>query len=261
MALDMSLLFGEVMHARLFPKRNHFLYRIFYMAMPLSRLKSLPIAHNRFGLFSFYDKDHGQRDGSSLVAWASDILNQYGVNQADGEIVLVCMPRVLGYVFNPVSFWLCLDKQGRLRAVLNEVNNTFGERHTYLCVHADQRPIEATDSLVAKKVFHVSPMLKREGHYTFRFDYSEQAFTAAIDYFDGNNNKQLVTRLTGNTKPMSKRNLRRAFLLYPLVTMKAMALIHWQALKLLSGGISFNKKPEQLTRRVTGTTSIRKTEI
>jgi hypothetical protein len=258
MAIDAKLIFGKVMHARLFPKTNRFLYRIFYMSLPLSKLAKLPIAYNRAAPISFYDKDHGACDGSNLELWARNILKQFDISQADGEIVLVCMPRVLGYVFNPVSFWLCLDKQGKLRAVLSEVNNTFGECHTYICAHPDQRPIEPTDSIIAEKVFHVSPMLKREGHYEFSFDFTDQQFKVWIDYFDGDQKKQLVTWLAGNQQTMTKTSLRQAFWLYPLVTFKAMTLIHWQALKLLTRGFAFFKKPQQLEARVTGSEKLSK---
>ncbi len=246
------------MHTRLFPKTNRFLYRIFYMSLPLSKLNQMPVAYNCSATMSFYDKDHGACDGSNLEVWARNILQQYEITQADGEIVLVCMPRVFGYVFNPVSFWLCLDKKGQLRAVLSEVNNTFGERHTYICAHPDQRPIEPTDSLIADKVFHVSPMLKCEGHYEFSFDYTDQQFKAWIDYFDGEQKKQLVTWLAGKHKNMTKSSLRQAFYLYPLVTFKAMTLIHWQALKSLTRGFTFFKKPQQLETRVSGSEKLSK---
>lgn len=258
MAINPKIIFGKVMHSRLFPKTNRFLYRIFYMSLPLSKLNQLPIAYNTPAAMSFYDADHGACDGSSLELWARGILAQFDITEADGEIVLVCMPRVFGYVFNPVSFWLCLDKQGRLRAVLSEVNNTFGERHTYICAHPDKSPIEPTDSLIAEKVFHVSPLLKREGHYEFSFDFTDQQFKAWIDYFDGEQKKQLITWVAGNSKTMTKTTLRKAFWLYPLVTFKAMTLIHWQALKLLSRGFTFFKKPQQLGARVSASEKLSK---
>ena len=120
------------MHGRLFPKRNSFTYGIYYLSLPLSKLKNLPISYNRFGPLSFYDRDHGHCDGSTLENWARDILKTYNITKADGEMTLICMPRVFGYVFNPVSFWLCRDKDQKLRAVLCEVHNTFGQRHTYI---------------------------------------------------------------------------------------------------------------------------------
>lgn len=256
-----QIMTGKVMHGRLFPKRNSFTYGIYYLALPLRALSSdSPLAHNRPAALSFYDRDHGLCDGSDLTSWAGAILRDYGLEdlQDDGDITLVCMPRVLGYVFNPVSFWLCRDKGGNLRAVLCEVHNTFGERHTYICAHEDHRPIKPDDILKGEKTFHVSPLLKREGHYTFRFDISDEAFRVWIDFFDGEGEKQLVTSLMGKLKPMTQSSLRAAFWSHPLVTFKAIFLIHWQALKLLSKGIKYISKPAQKQERISATDNLTK---
>jgi len=242
---EAQLFFGKVMHGRLFPKRNSFTYGIYYLAFPLSQIKTLPIAYNHFAPLSFYDRDHGHCDGSDLEKWARGIFINYGIKEADGEIKLICMPRVLGYTFNPVSFWLCHDAKGNLRTVLCEVHNTFGERHTYLCAHDDHRPIAHDDILKGDKLFHVSPLLQREGHYEFRFDTRDDKFGVWIDFFDGEGKKKLVTSLIGNLEPMNSSTLRKAFWAYPLVTFKAITLIHWQALKLLAKGIKYLSKPAQ----------------
>lgn len=253
-----QLFFGKVMHGRLFPKRNNFTYGIYYLVFPLSKIKSLPISYNRFAPLSFYDRDHGHCDGQDLQKWASNILADHGLKKADGEITLICMPRVFGYVFNPVSFWLCHDKQGALRAVLCEVHNTFGEKHTYICAHDDHRPISADDFLTGEKAFHVSPLLKREGHYNFRFDVRDEKFAVWIDFFDSAGEKQLVTALIGTFEPMNVAGLRKAFWRYPLLTFKAITLIHWQALKLLSKGIKYISRPTQKLERVSTTRNLTK---
>lgn len=247
------LCFGKVHHARCFPKRNAFSYRIYQIAVPLSALDTLPMPYNRFGLLSFYESDHGLCDGSDLLTWARSILNAYHLTQAQGEIILVCMPRVLGYVFNPVSFWLCYDTTQNLRAVLCEVHNTFGERHTYVCAHDDQRPIQAGETLTGEKVFHVSPMLKREGYYRFRFDINEKKMHIDINFYQPDGSKQLVTSIAGQFYPMTKHTLQRAFWHYPLMTGKAITLIHWQALKLLLKGIHYIPKPQQKKQRISTT--------
>lgn len=252
-----QLLTGNVMHKRLLPKVNAFTYGIYYLAFPLSQIYDLPIAYNKPGALSFYDKDHGNWDGSNLQAWARDILRDYN-SPADGEIVLICMPRVLGYVFNPVSFWLCHDKDGQLRAVLCEVHNTFGEKHTYVCAHGDHRPIERDDILTAEKLFHVSPMLEREGHYTFRFDSRGNQYSVWIDYYDGDGKKQLVTALSGRYENMTQRSIQGIFWRYPLVTFKAITLIHWQALKLLSKGIKYIRRPKQKNNNISSSLGITK---
>lgn len=255
---DPAILFGNVMHARLFPKQNKFRYGIYYLNLPLSKLNAMPISYNKFGNLSFYDRDHGTCDGSALEPWARKILSDYGIDKANGEITLVCLPRVLGYVFNPVSFWLCHDSDNKLCAVICEVHNTFGERHSYLCAHPDQRPISEKDILKGDKLFHVSPFLEREGHYTFRFDTRDNSFGAWIDFYDENGDKKIITSLIGQTQIMNKTCLRKAFWFYPLVTLKAIILIHWQALKIISKGIKYIPKPLQNNEKITATDKITK---
>lgn len=245
------LLFGKVMHGRLFPKINRFTYGIYYLALPLSQLNDMSLPYNRIGLLSFYDSDHGECDGSNLEDWARNILADYNLSDStDGEIILICMPRVLGYVFNPVSFWLCYDKVNDLRAVISEVHNTFGERHAYICAHEDNRVIKAQDIMQGEKIFHVSPFLQREGSYQFRFQADDKKFSAMIDFYDGSERKQLVTSLIGKFSAMQKLSLRKAFWKYPLVTFKAVGLIHWQALKLVIKGIKYIHRPKQSEDRV-----------
>lgn len=253
-----SLVFGYVMHKRLFPKVNQFSYRMYNVMIPLSRLSDLPIALNRFAPLSFYESDHGACDGSDLEKWARGILQAYGIKETDGEITLVCMPRIFGYVFNPVSFWLCRDKDGALRAVLAEVHNTFGERHAYICAHGDARPIGKNDVLEGEKVFHVSPFLERQGHYTFRFEAEGEKFGAWVNYFDADGRQKLVTALTGNCTPMDKTVLSKAFWAYPLITFRAVYLIHWQALKLVAKGIKYIRRPVQKQEQASATKNLTK---
>jgi DUF1365 family protein len=208
MGVKPQILFAKVMHGRLFPKRNSFTYGIYYVSIPLNKLHNLPIAYNRFAPLSFYDKDHGRCDGSNLNDWAQKILTDNGINE-DLNITLFCMPRVFGYVFNPVSFWVCKDTNNKVKAVLCEVHNTFGQRHTYLCAHEDNAEIKDQDILSGQKVFHVSPFLKREGRYNFRFSVQDNKFAAWIDFYDGQDQKQLVTSLIGNLEEMNKKTLKK----------------------------------------------------
>jgi DUF1365 family protein len=246
------------MHGRLIPKRNFFTYGIYYLFLPLSQLENLLIKDKHFAPISFCPNDHGPCDGSDLNVWIRNILAEYGLSEANGEVTLVCMPRILGYVFNPVSFWLCQDKDGHLRAVVCEVNNTFGERHNYICAHEDHRPITSGDTLRGNKVFHVSPFLKREGAYEFRFDLKEDTFGVWIDFYNADAKKQLVTSLTGSMISMTSKTLRKAFWRYPLVTLKAIILIHWQALKLIFKGIKYIPKPPQKQKNLTSTDKLTK---
>lgn len=239
------------MHARLFPQKNAFSYGIYYLSIPLQKINNLPIAYNRFGLISFYDKDHGACDGSDLNLWIQSILNDYEIHDVY-DITLLCMPRVLGYVFNPVSFWICRDKSYNIKAVLCEVHNTFDEKHNYLC------SFEKGETVKAQKVFHVSPFLKREGHYEFTFDIGDENVKIDIDFYDAEGDKQLVTYLQGQLEAMDKKALRKAFCTYPLITFKAIALIHWQALKLVLKGIKYIPKPLQKDSKTTVTDNLTK---
>ena len=253
-----QIMFGDVMHARLLPKTNRFKYGIYYLCLPLSKIKTMALSYNRSAMISFYDADHGACDGTNLADWAQGILRDFHCDKADGEITLVCMPRVMGYVFNPVSFWLCHDKAEQLRAVICEVHNTFGERHSYICAHTDQSVITEKDTLTGRKIFHVSPFLEREGEYKFRFETRSGKFGAWIDYYNVDGEKQLITSLLGNTHILNKQTLRNAFWGYPLVTLKAIVLIHWQALKIIAKGMKYIPKPTQKAEKVSITSKITK---
>lgn len=233
-------------------KLNSFTYQTFYLSLPLKQLGSntLPLKIDQTGLISFHQKDHGPKDGTSLERWAREQLANYNLNAIDGEITLLAMPRIAGYVFNPVSFWFCHDKTGNLRAVIAEVNNTFGEQHCYICAHDDQRVITAKETITAKKLFHVSPFLKREGRYKFRFNSTENSFSAAINLYSENNELILGTSLKGKFQELTQKNLRRAQWRTPFITLKTIMLIHWQAVKLFLKGIPYQMKPKQLSPRI-----------
>lgn len=247
MVIAPKLYRAQVVHKRLFPKKNAFGYGVYYLALPL------PAAAIPGRLTSFCMSDVGRRDGSDPTPWVRDILAQYALHSLTKNIILVTMPRVLGYVFNPVSFYLCLDEHNALRAVLCEVHNTFGEQHNYLCANPDHSPISATQWLEAEKIFHVSPFLERSGQYKFRFDFNGDNLSVWIDYYDKNQQKQLVTSLVGSCEPLTAQALQRAFWRHPLVAVKAIALIHWQALKILCKGIGYIAKPAQLHARTSAT--------
>lgn len=243
---------AKVMHKRLFPKINQFTYGVYYLALPL------PAAPLPSHLLSFKEKDHGARDGSDISSWARTILSSYGLNEKVSRITLITMPRVLGYVFNPVSFFLCFDEANQLRAVICEVHNTFGEQHSYLCARADHAPILPDEWLSAEKLFHVSPFLPREGSYQFRFALTGDTLGIWIDYYDKESNKQLITALAGKLAPLNAASLRRAFWSHPLVTLKVITLIHWQAIKLVSKGIRYIVKPRQHDERISSTRDLTK---
>jgi DUF1365 family protein len=253
-----SLYFGEVMHLRLRPAKNRFVYPVFFLRVPLSDPQSLrgPLfGVNRWNLFSFMFRDHGARDGSPPLAWIRALLAREGFEDVDGEVWLQAFPRVLGYVFNPVSFWFCHDRGGALRAILCEVSNTFGERHHYLLAHPDGGVIADGAALGARKVFHVSPFCAVKGDYRFMFrDGSGGAggrVLARIDYADEEGDL-LHTSISGSAAPLSTFALARAFVVYPWMTLLMIARIHWQALRLWFKRVPFFSKPvppvEDVTR-------------
>jgi DUF1365 family protein len=248
-----ELIFGQVFHKRFKPVGHQFSYGVFYLRVPLSRLESLGnrwLSRDRFNLLSFMTRDYGPRDGTSLEAWLRAMLENEGIHSAGGEIVLQTFPRLLGYVFNPISIWYCHDREGRLRAALCEVSNTFGEHHNYLVAHADQRPIAAGDWLVARKVFHVSPFCEVKGHYRFRFEQTGERAFAEVDYFDAEEpdqapdaGKLLVTTIHGAPRPLGSAVAARAFFGYPLMTIGVVCRIHWHALELWLKRVPFFTKP------------------
>lgn len=233
------------MHARLRPKQNRFSYRVPYLALGERALETQGRAGvfslNRGNLFSVRTSDYGGA-GLTGVAFVRDLLMGRQVREADGEIVLVTIPRMLGFAFNPVSFWLCFDQAAALRAVVAEVNNTFGERHFYLCAHADHRPIGPQDTLTADKVFHVSPFMPVEGHYQFAFSWTGEGFGARIDLHDADG-LILTTSMAGKREPVSSWRLVAALAANPLLMFKVLGLIHYQAVRLWGKGISHFRKP------------------
>jgi len=246
-----------VMHRRFFPKANRFSYGAYYLALPLEGLTTLGdhLAVNRRSAISFYEKDHGKRDGSALETWVRAILQSYGLSEKIDQIRLIALPRLFGYVFNPVSFWFCLDKQQKIRAVICEVNNTFSETHSYMCAHADHRPIEAEDWLEASKEFHVSPFLERRGYYRFRFSLKPTRLHIWIDYYNDKHQRQFITSLSGELSPLTKQALRKIFWRKPWLMLKPIFLIHWQALKLFFKGEKYVPKPEQHAKNISASSN------
>jgi DUF1365 family protein len=245
--------FGQVRHARLRPRANAFAYAGYFLLLPMRSLRrnatlAGALALNRRGIISFHDIDHG--DGRSpaeggAIAWLDALLADAGIRDATGEVWLHAYPRVWGYTFKPVSFWYCHDEEGGLRAIVVEVNNTFGERHCYLL----DRPAWGAE-LLADKVFHVSPFCDVAGRYRFRFmrtdathaPFGHGGMVVRIDH-DDDAGPLIRTSVSGTLEPVTRAALRRALWRYPAMTFGVVARIHWQALRLFIKGLPFFRKP------------------
>jgi uncharacterized protein len=262
-----QLCFGQVRHTRLRPVRNAFAYGTYYLRLPVRSMGDAGfgcrlMSRNGFNLLSFKDSDHG--DGKQpLAAWIDGLLKSEGVMDADGELWLQAMPRVLGFVFNPVSFWFCHRADGALRAIVCDVRNTFGERHFYLLDTGAEIPNGL--ELSARKVFHVSPFCQVQGHYRFRFvrvayrdgdDARDPAgrlaenTLACIDYHDATD-ALLKTSVSGRSGPITSATVARAFFGFPLMTFGVVARIHLQALRLWLRRVPFFSKPVPPQQKVT----------
>lgn len=250
--------FGQVRHTRLRPKRHAFAYGTFFLMLPMRQLDQAwaqgGLAVNRRAAISFFDSDHGDGRGpeqGGALAWLLQMLEREGILDAAGEVWLQTYPRVLGYTFKPVSFWYCHRADGRLRAIVVEVNNTFGERHCYLL----DAPCYGHE-LPADKCFHVSPFCRVEGRYRFRFLHTlrdgQARCVVRVDHDDADG-PLIRTSLSGRLEALSPGALRRALWHYPAMTLMVVIRIHWQAFQLWCKRVRFFSKPAAPQHFVTRT--------
>ena len=236
---------GQTFHGRKGALENAFRYSVDYVLLDAEAQLKTPIlfARNKRGLVSLHDNDHGGAPKAGRGAsWVREVLAQAEAPFPIGRIELLAQPRVLGHVFNPVSFWLIYDEAEALRTVIPEVTNTYGDRHSYLCHHDDWREIGREDTLKSDKCLHVSPFQPVEGGYTFRFDIRPDKIGIWIDYTAGNGG--LLATLTGPRAPLTSKDLVRALVRRPFGSRRVLGLIHWQALKLWWKGAAFRSRPE-----------------
>ncbi len=224
---------GWVMHRRLTPRHHRFKYRVFSVLLDLDELPGLGLRlfrHNRGGLFSFHDQDHG--DGRPLRVWLDDLLARQGI-VADGARRVLCYPRILGYVFNPLSVWFCHGADGALKAVIYEVHNTYEERHAYvLPVGDDERLVRHG----CAKAFYVSPFLSPDCRYQFRIRTPGADVAVAINE-DEAGRPILNASFAGARREMTDGALLKMFLRYPLMTVKVVVAIHYEAVRLMLKGV------------------------
>jgi DUF1365 family protein len=231
---DSALYEGWVMHRRLRPRHHRFKYRVFAMLLDLDELPRLDkglklFAWNRRGFFSFHDHDHGDR--RDLKTWLDDLLAGAGIT-ADGGRQVLCYPRILGYVFNPLSVWFCRDAAGALKAIIYEVHNTYDERHAYVLPVED----EALVRHGCAKAFYVSPFLTPDCRYNFRIRPPGDNVSVAINE-DEAGRPILNASFAGDRRPLTDRTLLRMLFAYPLMTLKVVVAIHFEAVRLMAKGI------------------------
>ncbi len=235
---------GQTYHGRRGDTKNAFRYSIDYVLLDAEGAVKGPrlFSRNAGNLTSLQDSDHGGPPQHGTGAkWVRQVLAAHNL-PVTGRVDILAQPRILGHVFNPVSFWLCHDDQGILRVVIAEVTNTYGDRHSYLCHHDDLRPITKDETMQAQKLMYVSPFQPVEGGYTFRFDITPEKIGIWIDYSRGNGG--LIATLTGARKPLTNTSILRAAFRRPLGSRRVLALIHWQALKLWWKGVPFLNHPK-----------------
>lgn len=238
---------GEVMHQRLKPFGHRFAYSVFSLLVDLDRLdeagrQSALLSVNKANLVSFRDSDHGERPGETARAYADRLLADSGLQRPAARILLLCYPRILGYVFNPLSVYFAYDEAGDLVALIYGVRNTFGQRHSYVALVEPGDVSAAGVRQTRRKLFHVSPFVGMDARYHFRILPPGRAVRVRIHETEGGE-PLLAATFAGAASPLDTSTLAACLLQFPLLTWKVVAGIHWEALKLWLKGARFNSSP------------------
>ena len=234
---------GLVTHKRFKPKKHFFTYKTFSLLIDLNEIKDLDkkikfFSYNKFNILSFYNVDHGPRDGNSLTKWVKKVLLKKKINVDNGTIKLLCYPRFFGYVFNPLSVFYCYDKNSKLKAILYEVKNTFNEQHTY--VFGVKKASEIILHKCSKK-FYVSPFIEMKTFYNFRLSKPKEKIDILIKQADINGTL-LAARQVGKKITLNTKNLLYEFFKHPLMSFKVIMAIHFEAFRLWAKGVNLVKK-------------------
>ena len=235
---------GVVTHTRFKPVKHFLKYKTFSFYIDLDEIKKLdndnPIfSYNRFNIFSFYDKDHGDRDGKALKVWVLDNLKKFNINENINKIKLLCYPRIFGYVFNPLSIFYCYEDNS-LKAIFYEVKNTFNEQHTYIFKVKDNK-IEQK----CKKKFYVSPFMDMDTYYNFKLLNPSEKLSVSIKQTD-KKDVVLTAVQTGTRKEFTFKQLIINFFRYPLMSIKIISAIHFEALLLWKKGAIYRKRDKKI---------------
>ena len=247
-----SIYNGTVIHKRFKPKTHFFKYSVFSLLIDLSELDKLDkkikfFSFNKFNLVSFFEKDHGSRDGKPLNEWVKKNLDDNNIYSKDIKIKLLCFPRIFGYVFNPLSVFFIYDSGEKLISILYEVKNTFGEQHTYIFKVKDD--VNLFQHNCSKK-FHVSPFIEMDCNYFFKILKPGEKISVIINQYQ-ENDKILYASQDGKRVDFSSKELFKSYLKHPLMTFKIISAIHFEAFKLWTKGIKFIKKKLKIKNNIT----------
>lgn len=248
---------GRTTHMRFTPFERRFAYRLAQIRVDIDRIAETAdalklFAHNSFNLFAFHDRDHGDRSGAPLRAWAEATFARGGIHLDGGRIDLQCFPRVLGFVFNPLSIYFGHGPDGALRGVIYEVNNTFGETHAYVA----RTEGDGVHDHEAVKIFHVSPLMDIAGDYHFRITARDASLHLTIENRVAGERQHVATLVT-RARPLTDRWLLGVFFALPLSTLQVVLGIHWQALKIWLRGATYRSKPAPPEETVSLARSVR----
>ena len=243
MVKNSCIYIGNVVHKRFKPKKHFFKYSVFSIFLDLDEINEIEkeisfFSYNKFNILSFFDKDHGNRDGSSIKDWIIQVLQKKNISTKNIKIKILCYPRIFGYVFNPLSIFFIYDTDSNPIAILYEVKNTFGEQHTYVF------KINIKDQHISnncKKKFYVSPFMDLESKYFFKVLIPNERLSVIIDQRD-KEGKLLFASQDGERVKISSKNLLISYLKHPLMTLKIISAIHYEALKLWIKGVKLVKK-------------------
>ena len=257
MIKNSKIYIGKVIHRRFKPKVHHFKYSVFSLLIDLDELdlinnKILIFSYNKFNIISFFDKDHGERDGTPIKDWVKKNLINIGIKDKEIKIKLFCYPRIFGYVFNPLSVFFVFDKNDKIISVFYEVKNTFGEQHTYIFRIEDSEVINNS----CEKKFYVSPFIEMECNYKFRTCKPKDKISIIIDQSD-KEGKLLFASQDGVAKELNNKNLIISYIMHPLMTFKVIVAIHFEAFKLWLKGIRLIKKKISIKKNI----SLEKNEL
>lgn len=252
MSLHSAIYAGHVMHSRLRPRKHKLHYRVFCLLLDLDELPALAKLSKLFGVnaggvFSFWEKDHGDGRAGGLRHWVEAQLEAASIDMGQPTIRMLCYPRMFGYVFNPLTVYFCSDASGATRAILYEVCNTFGERHTYIIRAGEQEG--AVEHSCAKQLY-VSPFMPMECDYHFHIEPPAHRVLVSINETDAEG-LLLRAAFSGERQALSGKTLFRALLVYPLMTVKIIGAIHWEALKLWRKGVPLFRHQPAATRIAT----------